>query len=65
MTDKECKPNYKYACEKADKQMWLHNHQKNMTNEEHKEYWDLVRAILYAETDMDVLYDKIKKRVGE
>ena len=36
-----------------------------MTNEEHKEYWDLVRAILYAETDMDVLYDKIKKRVGE
>ena len=61
----ECKPNYKNICDRADRQMWLKDHEKNMTDEEHEEFWNLMRTIIIAEVDMDNLYEKIKKRVGE
>ena len=56
---------HKYAIDQNDRLNWLHDHQQNMTDEEHERYWEYLRTYLEAEIELDHLYEVVKKRVEQ
>lgn len=61
MTD--INPNYQFFCEQIDRQRWLIDNAKKLTEEERIKLWDNVRNKLMADVELDELYYSVKKRM--
>ena len=57
------KPHYKFFCEQIDRQRWLIDNTKKLTEEERIKLWDNMRNKLMADVELDELYYEVQKRV--